>query len=153
MKVFVDTNVILDYVLQREHYAEAKRAMAQGVSSKVEFLMSVGGFYTMLFIIDKYFRKDLQQSRQAATDQTRDVMRKVLSLFTVAEHDNASLLRGISDIQYKDIEDSCQYQAAQKTDCEVLLTFNSHDFPVAEGVVPRVMTPEEYLALSPGLQR
>ena len=28
MKVFVDTNVILDYVLQREHYAEAKAAIA-----------------------------------------------------------------------------------------------------------------------------
>ena len=27
MKVFVDTNVILDYVLQREHYAEAKAAI------------------------------------------------------------------------------------------------------------------------------
>ena len=31
MRVFVDTNVILDFVLQREHYAEAKQAIAQEV--------------------------------------------------------------------------------------------------------------------------
>ena len=146
MKVFVDTNVILDYVLQREHYAEAKLVIAQAVASKAELLMSVGGFYTMLFIVDKYFRKDLHQSRQAAVDQTRDVMKKVLSVFTVAEHDSASLLQGISDLQYKDLEDSCQYQAAQKAGCEVLLTFNSHDFPVSEGLIPRVMTPAEFIA-------
>jgi predicted nucleic acid-binding protein len=145
MKVFVDTNVILDYVLQREHYAEAKAAIAKGAAMKDELMMSVGGFYTMLFIVEKYFRKDLQQNGHDAVAQTRDVMRKVLSVFTIAGHDNASLLRGINNLQYKDIEDSCQYQAAQKAGCEVLLTFNNHDFPVAEGFVPRVMTPAEFL--------
>lgn len=48
MKVFVDTNVILDYILQREHYTEAKRAIAQEVAAQDTLLMSVGGFYTML---------------------------------------------------------------------------------------------------------
>ena len=83
MRVFVDTNVILDYVLQREHFLEAKRALAQAIASKDELLMSVGGFYTMVFLVDKYFRKNLHQSRLAAVEQTRDVMRKTLSLFTV----------------------------------------------------------------------
>lgn len=59
MKVLVDTNVILEYVLQREHYAEAKQAIAQEISTQNTLLMSVGGFYTMLFVVDKYFRKDL----------------------------------------------------------------------------------------------
>ena len=147
MKVFVDTNVILEYVLQREHYAEAKRAIAQGIALKCELLMSVGGFYTMLFIVEKYFRKELQQNRHEAVVQTRDVMKKVLSLFSVAEHDNASLLSGIDDVMFYDIEDSCQYQAAQKAACEVLLTFNNIDYPVAQGVVPCVMTPQEFLYL------
>ena len=93
--------------------------------------MSVGGFYTMLFVVDKYFRKDLQQTRQAAMEQTRDVMRKVLSLFTVAEHDNETLLKGIDDVSYSDIEDSCQYQLALKYGCEKLLTFNAVDFPAS----------------------
>lgn len=131
MKVLVDTNVILDFVLQREHYAEAKQAISREVAAKDPLLMSVGGFYTMLFVVDKYFRKDLQQTRQAAMEQTRDVMRKVLSLFTVAEHDNETLLKGIDDVSYSDIEDSCQYQLALKYGCEKLLTFNAVDFPAS----------------------
>ena len=136
MRVLVDTNVILDFVLQREHYAEAKQAIAQEVAAKDTLLMSVGGFYTMLFVVDKYFRKDLQQSRQAAVEQTRDVMRKVLSLFTVAEHDNDTLLKSIDDVAYSDIEDSCQYQLALKHGCAKLLTFNASDFPsdISDGV-------------------
>ena len=131
MKVFVDTNVILDYVLQREHYAEAKQAIAAHLEAKSELLMSVGGFYTMLFVIDKYFRKDLHQGRQEAIEQTRNVMRKVLSVFSVAEHDNASLLHGIDDVNFTDIEDSCQYQLAVKHGCAKLLTFNTSDYPSA----------------------
>lgn len=130
MRIFVDTNVILDYVLQREHFVEAKRAIAQAVASKDELLMSVGGFYTMVFLVDKYFRRDLHQSRLAAIEQTRDVMRKTLTVFTVAEHDNASLLNGINDESFGDIEDSCQYQLAVKHSCDCLLTFNASDFPV-----------------------
>lgn len=137
MRTLVDTNVILDYVLQREHYAEAKQALVQEVAEKSTLLMSVGGFYTMLFVVEKYFRKELHQSRQAAIEQTRDVMRKVLSLFTVADHDNESLLKGIDDVIYSDIEDSCQYQLAMKHGCEKLLTFNATDFPIDthDGVV------------------
>lgn len=107
--------------------------------------MSVGSFYSMLFIVEKYFRKDLRQSRLDAVAQTRDVMMKVLSLFTVADHNKSSLLRGISDVEYKDIEDSCQYQAAQKAGCEVLLTFNDIDYPIDDRAVPSVMTPQEFL--------
>lgn len=129
MKVFVDTNVILDYILQREHYTEAKRAIAQEVAAQDTLLMSVGGFYTMLYVVDKYFRKEFQQNHIVAVAQTRDVMRKVLSLFTVAEHDNTSLLNGLNDLAFHDLEDSCQYQLAVKHGCKKLLTFNTLDYP------------------------
>lgn len=99
----------------------------------------------MLFVVEKYFRKDLQQSRLDAVAQTRDVMKKVLSLFSVAGHNKSSLLRGVKDVEYRDIEDSCQYQAALKAGCEVLITFNDIDYPVAEGVPPFVMTPQVFI--------
>ena len=53
MTVFIDTNVILDYVLRREHYAEAKETIVKLVAAGDKMLMSVGGFYTMLFLVDK----------------------------------------------------------------------------------------------------
>ena len=40
MKAFVDTNVILDYVLQREHYIEAKNVIAKLMAAKYELVFS-----------------------------------------------------------------------------------------------------------------
>ena len=133
MKVFLDTNVILDYVLQRVHYAEAKQAIVQMLESDDELLMSVGGFYTMVFIVEKYFRKVHHLNMASALVLTRDVMRKTLNTFQVVEHDSASLLRGIDDQTFSDIEDSCQYQLAIKHGCKRLVTFNAVDFPIKDG--------------------
>lgn len=36
MTVFIDTNVILDYVLRREHYAEAKETIVKLVEATSE---------------------------------------------------------------------------------------------------------------------
>lgn len=40
MTVFIDTNVILDYVLRREHYAEAKETIVKLVAAGDKMLMS-----------------------------------------------------------------------------------------------------------------
>ena len=129
MKAFVDTNVILDYVLRREHYIEAKNVIAKLLAAKYEMLMSVGGFYTMLFVIDKYFRKEHHKSRLEAGELTRNIMRKMLTTFDVADQDKKTLLMGVDDLRFKDIEDSCQYQLAKKYGCDILVTFNTADFP------------------------
>ena len=106
MKAFVDTNVILDYVLQREHYIEAKNVIAKLMAAKYELLISVGGFYTMLFVVDKYFRNELHKNRLEARELTRNVMRKTLSAFDVADHDKKTLLMGVDELRFKDIEDT-----------------------------------------------
>ena len=56
-RVFIDTNVILDHILQREHGAEAKTLIEWLFKNKVQMMMSVGGFYTMHYIIEKYLRQ------------------------------------------------------------------------------------------------
>lgn len=107
-KIFLDTNVILEFFLNREEGKTAEQLFAKLGEQRHVPYMTVGSFYTM--------------------------------------HDNQSLLQGIEDVHYKDIEDSCQYQAAKKAGCELLITFNDTDFPVAEDSAPRVMTPDAFLS-------
>ena len=64
---------------------------------------------------------------------------------SVAEHDNESLLRGIKNEAFKDVEDGCQYELAMRTGCTLLLTFNSHDYSSDDTGSVKVMTPAEYL--------
>ena len=145
MRIFLDTNVILEYFLDREEGKTADRLFTFLLEQKHSLFMTVGSFYTMIFLVDKYLRKERGLQGQVRLQVLRELMSDILRVIKVAGHNKSSLLRGINDVEYKDIEDSCQYQAAQRAGCEVLITFNDVDYPVAEGVVPCVMTPQEFL--------
>ena len=71
-------------------------------------------------------------------------MKPCLTMFSVAEHDSDSLMRGVMDVQFKDLEDSCQYQLAQKAGCSALVTFNTSDYANVTGELS-VKTPAEFL--------
>lgn len=54
-------------------------------------------------------------------------------------------LRGVRNMQFKDIEDGCQFELAKKASCEMLLTFNDSDYPTDTESGVTVLSPEEYL--------
>ena len=107
--------------------------------------MSVGSFYTMIFLVDKYLRKVVGLIGNDRVKMLRQIMSNILQTVSVAEHDNESLLRGIKNETFKDIEDGCQYELAMRSGCTLLLTFNSHDYPSDDIGNVKVMTPAEYL--------
>lgn len=75
----------------------------------------------------------------------RQIMPSILKDLHVAEHDKASLLRGLNNLEFKDIEDGCQYELAEKIPCEQLLTFNTSDYPADKESGVKVLSPEEFL--------
>lgn len=129
MKVFLDTNVILEFFIEREDVRTAAQLFNRLKDEKAEMYMSVGGFYTMLFLIDKYLRKELGLTGEVRIATLRSLAVKIVKAISVVEHDNESLLRGVEDMQFKDIEDSCQYQAAVAAGCDCIITYNVKDYP------------------------
>ena len=149
MNIFIDTNVILENFIIREDFNTAHLLFQRLQQEKHPLYMSVGSFYTMVFLIDKYLRKELELLGEERISALRQIMTKILQTEHVAEHDNESLLRGVNNIQFKDIEDSCQYELAQKVDCKILLTFNTSDFPTEDDAPVQVLTPQQYLDTRP----
>ena len=147
MKVLVDSNVILEVILHREQVDIAKRCLSMLSHGDHEAYLTVGGFYGMLYTVDNYLRKVMDLKRPDRIDALRSIMKQVLNKFQVAEHDRDSLLRSIDDRAFSDLEDSCQYQAALKEGCLLLITFNKSDFDVSDDSPVKVMTPQEFLAL------
>lgn len=145
MKVFIDTNVILEYFMHREEYDVAERLLLDLRRSGTKMFISVGAFYTIHFVILKYLHKEQRLVGEECLSALRTILHMILQMFEVAEHDKDSLLRGISDVQYKDLEDSCQYQAAQKNDCDYLITFNVSDYSHSSATSVRVLTPQRFL--------
>lgn len=147
MKIFVDTNVILEKFLVRESFLVANRLFKLLRQQNHELLMSAGSFYTMIFLVDKYLRKELRIFGDDRIIMLRSIMSDILQTFQVAEHDKDSLLQGIGNNHFKDIEDGCQYELAVKTRCSYLLTFNMSDFPVDAETPIKVLTPMEFIEL------
>lgn len=147
MKVLIDTNVILEVILQRENVGFAKRTLSVLSQGNHEMYMTAGGFYGMLYTVENYLRKVLELKRPDRIEALRSIMIQVLNKFQVADHDRESLLRGIEDKTFSDLEDSCQYQAALKEGCTLLLSFNKSDFIVGDDAPVKVMTPQEFLEL------
>ena len=145
MRIFLDTNVILENFLVREDFKTAHNLFHALKGQKHELFMSVGSFYTMIFLVDKYLRKVIGLIGDDRVKRLRQIMSNILQAVSVAEHDNESLLRGIKNEAFKDVEDGCQYELAIKAGCTLLLTFNSHDFPSDGKGNIKVMTPAEYL--------
>ena len=58
MKVFIDTNVILEYFMHREKYEVAEKLLKELRNKHAQMFMSVGAFYTIHFIILKYLHKE-----------------------------------------------------------------------------------------------
>jgi len=147
MKVFIDTNVILEYTMERERAEIVDQLFDTLKSQEHQMMMSVGGFYTMLYVIDKFLKKELHLDKDVRIKMIRSVMQRLLQNFLVAEHDNASLLRGITNEKFTDLEDSCQYQLAQRAGCQFLITFNVKDYHIEQDSSIKVLSPEEYISM------
>ena len=82
------------------------------------------------------------------TNTLRSIMAQVLNFFQVAGQDNKSLLEGVNNMAFTDIEDSCQYQAAIRIGCIHLLTYNLKDYFIGEDAPVKVLSPQQYLNLN-----
>lgn len=150
MRVLIDTNVILEVILQREEFERANGVLRALYEAKHEMFITTGCFYGLLYTVDKHLRKGMGMVNPGRTDTLRSIMAKVLSMMKVAGHDNASLLQGINDKSFSDLEDSCQYQAAVKAGCDCLISFNLKDY--ANGASVKAMTPAEFLESLPEMK-
>ena len=144
MKVFFDTNVIIEYLIKRDHFDATKQVIDKLINGSHVLCMSAGGFYTILYIIDKYLNKELRIEKATRVAFLRNMARGILKDYHIEGHDNESLLQGINDLRFSDLEDSCQLQAAKSSNCQYLLTFNVKDFPAADPQI-KILTPERFL--------
>jgi predicted nucleic acid-binding protein len=145
MRIFIDTNVILEFFMHREEYEVAEKLLKELRRRNAQLFMSVGSFYTIHFIILKYLHKEQGLVGEECLQSLRIILSKILQMFDIAEHDKNSLIRGISDTEYKDLEDSCQYQVAQKVDCEALVSFNISDYSETTDGQLRIYTPQQFI--------
>ena len=133
MNVFLDTNVLMDVLLERRPFvAESRKVWFLAERGKVAGLVSALSFPNIYYVVRKMLGGDTAASMMTLLRDT----------FTAVPLDEQVLNQAI-DAKFSDFEDAIQYYSALRADAECLLTRNVNHFPDS-GL--RVLSPDEFLA-------
>jgi len=134
MRVFVDTNILLDVLMARSPFVvSSARVWRMTEQGRLDAYISAISFNNILYIARKL--KD--------TDAARNAMRRLRDVFRIVDLDQQTLHKAIDDDAISDFEDAIQFHSAVRRGCVVLLTRNPDHFP---STGPAVATPDEFLA-------
>lgn len=132
MNVFVDANIIIDVLDQREKFFEASsNILSLGAEHKITLYATALSMATCIYIL----RKPLgYEGAVACINALKEYIH--ISPLTQAEFDKA-----FSEPS-PDVEDMLQYYSAKAAECEVVITRNKKHFPSTR--LP-ILTPTEFL--------
>ncbi len=134
MKIFFDTNILLDVLAKRNpFYEDAVRLWALAERREVDGYISTLSLNNVYYIVRKVAGK---QKAQDALVVLRDI-------FDLVAEDHQIVNQAI-DASMEDFEDAVQFYSAIRIDADYLVTRNTRHFPATD--VP-VIPPDEIIAL------
>jgi predicted nucleic acid-binding protein len=134
LRVLVDTNVVLDVLLDREPFVEdSADILARVETGEVSGWLCATTVTTLFYLIAK--------AANVAT--ARAEVQNLLSLFEIAPV-NRPILDGAIALEFSDFEAAVLHEAARQVEAQAIVTRNVQDFDPSE--IP-VYTPEELKAI------
>ncbi len=133
-KVFIDADIILDLLLDREPYSRSSLKLFTAIEER-----EVIAFTTPVILANIYYISAKMVNRKSALEY----IRKLLTLLKVTAVDEKTMLLA-ANADFKDFEDSIQYYAAQNDAVDYLITRNKIDYKITDLTV---CTPDEYLSV------
>ena len=116
MKVFLDTNILKDFVENRESREYAETIIELGKTGAIQLFASYLSFANMGYIL----------RRRSKEDRYR-LLSSVRNIVTVLPCDDKQLDEALAN-PVNDYEDMLQYQCAVAAGCDVIVTNNKRDF-------------------------
>ncbi len=133
MKVFLDTNMILDVLREREPFVHcARRVWLMAEHGKILGQVSVLSFANIYYIARKY----------KGAGPAVQMLRTLRANFTLVPCDEHVIDRALA-AELPDFEDAIQYFSALRAKADCLLTRDPSHYP---GVSLGILSPEQFLA-------
>jgi predicted nucleic acid-binding protein len=134
VRLFVDTNLILDVIAERDpFYASAARIWSMCETGVCEGFVSAISFNNVFYIVRRARNADVALK---ALVLMRDVFKSVAP--------DEQILNQAIDSDIRDFEDAIQFFSAQRVATDYLLTRNVTDFPKTH---QPILAPDEFLVL------
>jgi len=134
MRVLLDTNIVLDLLLQREPFIDDARDIFLLIeNNQIDGFLSATTITTLHYIISK--SKDKEEANH--------IIKTLLKLFNIAPIDKVTLLKACDDNGI-DYEDSVIYSSAKISKIDIIITRDSRGFKNSK---VKVLKPKEFLAI------
>lgn len=131
-RIFLDTNVVLDLLGEREpFYDSAAKIATLADKGIIHLIVSALSYSTVYYLLSRFEDKE----------QVKEKIRKFKVITETSDLTDKIVDKGLSS-KFSDFEDSLQYYCAIQEDCNILITRNGKDFK--ESHIP-VLSPNEYL--------
>jgi len=130
-KIVVDTNVVLDYLLYRPNYSNAKTIYILAEQKHIIGYISASAITDIFFLAKGKLGKK----------QTKEALKKLLQVFKPATVTDNHIYQALN-LDWNDFEDSVQYVVGENLSVDYIVTRNTHDY--ASGSIPAV-TPEMFI--------
>ncbi len=135
MKVFVDTNVLVDMICMRvPFYDDAKQIFSMAYECRIDMVLSSLSYINAYYIGRRYkfASKSLIHALTAISEMSQ------ISPLSAGE------IKEALNMGWKDVEDAAQYKSAENVFCKCIVTRNKEDYSLSE--LP-VFTPKEFLEM------
>lgn len=130
MKIFFDTNFILDYFIRKEYKQISEELLAKALEKDYEFFISFLSLANFAYILRKYLIEE------------RDFyLEKTTTIFDIIPNNYSQITEALK-LKANDFEDAIQYQTALEKQCDFIITRNIKDFTFS--TLP-IYTPEEFI--------
>ena len=140
LRLFLDTNVLLDVLLERPGYEAVLEILQQGSDDQVSLCVSILSMANIAYVL----RKDQSGLILHPT------LKQISALTEVLPMDQAQLQRALL-LSGPDFEDILQAVCAESGRCSIIITRNPKVFQIQKGLSPdwtspTILTPEEFLS-------
>lgn len=135
MRVLIDTNIILDWLMNREPFHDAAECVIR------ECLFGeLEGYITSHSITDLFYilRKDF------SFDNRKQLLLLICRYFQIIPEDKTAIMTVLNDEHFRDIEDGLQIICAASERLDYIITRNISDFKYS--VIPAIK-PADFLSL------
>lgn len=146
MRVFLDTNVFIEYFCKRSQYIFVRQIFEAIAEGELEGVISAGSFYTIAYAMEMELKRRGIHNPEKL-ERNRKYLNAVLDLVTVVSATDEEYRKGVNDLGFRDLEDSFQYQCAVASKCDALVTINLKDFRGADVERIDVLMPDDFIRL------
>ena len=133
MRILIDTNVLIDYILRREPYTgDAEKIIFLCKNMQIEGCIAAHSVMNIFYILRKLM----------TLEKRKKFLNNISEFIEIVGIDRSKIINAVNNDRFTDVEDCLQTECAREFSADYIVTRNVKDFQ--NSTIPAI-SPDEFL--------